>query len=330
MERMLVSAAKHFESAKVDSFVLGRHDPSEFGLTLADVGYNVSYLRTGRWGDLKDIRTAIREIDPDIVHIHTEGFYLPTVIAVRMAAGRRRTVLRTVHNIFTPMGIGRLQRRVQIAATSRLVDAVSAPSIDVQENEADQGRHCRVISNWVADDFVRHSARGLVTPGRPPTMAIVGNCSSIKNHALAIRVAGELGHRIIHLGDESGIDEEETQLLDELAKAGRVDFRGVGDPRLWLGMADYFAMPSQREGMPVALAEALQVGLRCVVANRPGFAWSVVDNRVQQSALCDKQWRASVLSVLGAGKAESQELDYSAASNVGALISWYREHCPPF
>jgi hypothetical protein len=59
-----------------------------------------------------------------------------------------------------------------------------------------------------------------------------------------------------------------------LAAQGRLLHRGTADPLPWLVRADLFLFPSAREGMGVALAEALAVGVPSIVSASPGLNWA--------------------------------------------------------
>ena len=65
------------------------------------------------------------------------------------------------------------------------------------------------------------------------------------------------------------------------AVADRVHFAGVTrDVPSYLRAADVFVLPSRREGLPVALLEAMACGLPCVASRLPGSTDAIIDHGV--------------------------------------------------
>jgi glycosyltransferase involved in cell wall biosynthesis len=63
--------------------------------------------------------------------------------------------------------------------------------------------------------------------------------------------------------------------------ADRLRFAGVTrDVPSYLRAADVFVLPSRREGMPVALLEAMACGLPCVASDLPGSTDAIIDDGV--------------------------------------------------
>ncbi|OYT68517.1 MAG: glycosyl transferase, partial [Armatimonadetes bacterium CP1_7O] len=101
----------------------------------------------------------------------------------------------------------------------------------------------------------------------------VGRFVALKNHALLLRAFAQLhSKQPLHLwlvGDGE-LRPAMEQLTQELGLAERVRFWGLReDVADILNAADIFALPSQHEGNPMALMEAMAAGLP-VVASRVG------------------------------------------------------------
>lgn len=278
MERMLVSAAPYFSLANVKGFVYGQANGSTFTDEITNAGYEVFLGKkpTFSLNSAIKFRKLIKSLDINLIHIHTEADYLRNVLLARWALGRNGAIVRTVHNNFLASGSWRFKRQVQSQIADRFVSRLIAPSSDVAETEKSTiGRACQVIYNWVDDRFFKLRSQQISGKRcRTPVALIVGNCSEVKAHEIAIKAVIAAGWQLIHLGNETGASQEELALLELLQVEKRLVRRGVHVPDVSLGEADVFLMPSQREGMSIALAEALVSGLPALVRNAPGFSWA--------------------------------------------------------
>ncbi len=337
MERMLVSSAPHFRAQNISGIVLGQGEENPFAAELRAAGFAVATMpRLGRsLSSAARLRLLVREHGVDVVHIHPEANYLRVVLAVRWALGRRGGIVRTVHSVFDAHGRWRFTRFVQAVIGDRFVDVIVSPSIDVAENERRNWRRSRIIPNWVDDRMfaVRDArdareARDESSSGRRavPLALIVGNCAGVKNHEFALRELSHSGHDLIHLGDESDASPEELALLAGLASEDRLRGRGVKDPSEALVAADYFLMPSLREGMSVALAEALVVGLPAIVSDLPGLRWARDIEGVTALSLKGSDW-ADAIGAVGSEQArrEDARFDFSARRGAREYADLYRE-----
>lgn len=132
-----------------------------------------------------------------------------------------------------------------------------------------------VVPNGIDVHMVRERA-GLAFPPQPapsslpppvdhvPTVIGVGRLSAEKDFPVLIRAHGQvlaagLRHRLVIVGD--GRDRDDlAALVGDLGLASSVEFAGhLADPFPRLADADLFVLASRREGMPLALLEALAV-----------------------------------------------------------------------
>lgn len=103
-------------------------------------------------------------------------------------------------------------------------------------------------------------------------IAAVGRLSAQKNHTLLIRAFSRLpdaGERLVIYG-EGELRPELEALVEKLGLSGRVLLPGQCDdvPQV-LGGAKLFVLPSDYEGMPNALLEAMALGLPCIATDCP-------------------------------------------------------------
>ena len=145
---------------------------------------------------------------------------------------------------------------------------------------------------WFPQAFQKKSAviMNQVSPAffdRPPAkerrdIVAVGRLNAQKNHALLIRAYAALGpveDRLIIYGEGEKRAELEA-LVSALHLEGRVLLPGLSDdvPRDIKG-AKLFVMPSDYEGMPNALLEAMALGLPCISTDCPcGGPGEILEN----------------------------------------------------
>lgn len=329
MERMLMSAAAYFEQLNVDTFVFGQGGIDTYAQALTSVGYKVHVSsctmrsRTGR----QTLRKFIFDNRIDVVNIHTEANYLLTVISC-ITARKRIRIVRTIHSIFDAHGRWFLSRLLQALVADRLVGAIIAPTKAVQENERRFGRIATIICNWVDDRFYKirderaKRGSGACISSRKIAL-VVGNCSDLKRHELALQAVLALDHDVIHIGSEFAANKAELLALRELHSAGKLLDRGVKDPDDALLRADYFLMPSRVEGMGVALAEAIVAGLPAVISRAPGLEWAHGAQGVVESDATIEDWSAAIRRLPPSYAAI--DIDLSARRGAGEYAGVYRE-----
>jgi len=282
MERMLVSAAPYWKEAGWRVEIIGQGDEHPFASDLKSAGYHVNYVRSLRTAaGLGDLARLLRATRPDVIHIHTEQAHGPISFVARVTLPRVGLV-RTVHNVFTFQGVTAVRRRLQHTMARLVGTRHVAPSWDVAENErANWGLGCLVIENWVADEFSHDPGndKQFQPIEGPLRVALVGNCSEVKNHQLTLGAAIEVpGVIVVHIGGDSGAPAEEQALVRRLEGESRLEMMGARtDVADILQDSQIFAMPSLHEGMPVALAEALCIGLPCIISDAPGLQWAAPD-----------------------------------------------------
>jgi glycosyltransferase involved in cell wall biosynthesis len=282
MEKMLASAQPVFRSLGIRSFVVGQGLRHPFAQALMHSGVGVLEV-PGRIFHRKNrriFRSFVANNEIDVIHIHTEGQNLLSFLECRRALGIHARIVVTVHSIFDAKGAWRLSRWVQSRLVDRVVQTFVAPTEDVAAVERRVlKRRIEVIPNWVDDSFTSgQKSRDLLLSAENEsnitTAVIVGNCAPVKRHELAFAAIQTLGHSVMHFGDEAGASPDELIQMNELELAGQLLHRGSGPPLTGLITGDYFIIPSAREGMSVALAEAITVGIPCIVADSPGLQWA--------------------------------------------------------
>ena len=328
MERMLVSASDDFRAEGIDGVVLGQGISNPFASELIAAEYVVLESDGSLLERYRAMRRSVVEHKVSVIHIHTEGKYLPTAIAAKLALRGNGLIVRTIHNVFVATGRWRISRSVQARIADALMAEVVVPSADVLANELALGRTPVTIMNWVDRRFFEIREQKLADSGEPheiPVALIVGNCSPIKNHELALSAVHSLGHNLIHVGDESHASQTESALLNEMESDGSLLLRGVMTPDLALLRSDYFLMSSTNEGMPVALAEALVVGLPAFVSDAPGLRWANSLGGVTSLDLHSRAWESSISNwQYKSPKNQPLAVDFSPSRGASQYAEIYR------
>jgi glycosyltransferase involved in cell wall biosynthesis len=262
-----VSLRSADESTIAESFVSSGFEVVHLG------GPGISRART-----LAGLRRTLHDWRPDCVHIHAEALS-PATSA--LAVSRRVGVVRSVHNSFPFTGPLRARKLAERTSQRTLGVRFVAVSPTVQENELKRFRNpTTLINNWFDDTRFQRAptqrridARQGLGIGARPCVAVVGNCSAVKNHQLLFHALAALPASrrpiLLHVGHEP--DETERALTDHLGLASDVQYLGHRDPLDILQAADAFAMPSLYEGVGIAALEAAAVGLPLILADAPGL-----------------------------------------------------------
>lgn len=224
---------------------------------------------------------AIRQIQPDVVHLHQEGRSLPLCYAVWKA---RVPMLRTVHNNFPFNGNLRLRKAIERWICRRMGSRHLAISPSVKANELARFHNpTELCWNWFdaacfrppADDERFAARQRLGIPAGQKVLVTVGNGSDTKNYRVVVEALPGLGGTDVHyyqIGNPhpQGVD---AQVANDLGVAGQVHLIGPRKDILdWLWACDVYLMPSIFEGYGLAAVEALAAGCECIFADCPGLA----------------------------------------------------------
>jgi glycosyltransferase involved in cell wall biosynthesis len=249
---------------------------------LRDAGIPVHCLDVKRHTDLRWTGRLRAMLDGrfDLVHAHLPFAGIGARRAAhRIPAQRRPAVVYTEHNQWARY---RLPTRWANARTFAMNDAVIAVSESVREGmDAKGGRAMppvHVIENGVDADALRAQA---MTPraarealGLPLDRFVVGTVGGItpkKGHVHLVRAAREVLERypktvFAFVGLEA-VAEPVREEIARLGLTGSVRLLGVReDASKTMPAFDVFCLPSLFEGLPIALLEALSVGVPSVAS----------------------------------------------------------------
>lgn len=342
LEKMLEAAAGLWQQAGYQPHILATGVmPGDFAGRLAECGYVIHHLPFARspWF-LARFMGFLGRHKFTVVHIHTERAAVWYALITRLVQPQAR-LFRTVHAVFVFGGLLRWRRLLQ-RWLMRVVLRVrfTAPGQSVAGNELARFHNAMpVLPNWLSaqPEFTPawraaiRSRLGIAPASR--VILSVGNCAAVKNHTALLHALALLPDSLpwlyLHVGHGEA-EADEQALAQSLGIAERCRFLGRQPAIDLLAAADLFVMPSLHEGFGLAAAEALAMGLPCVLSDAPGlrdfapFAPAI--------AWCDPTQPATIQAAIldqlqvprgYADIAEAVQAAFSPAAGVGRFVALY-------
>jgi glycosyltransferase involved in cell wall biosynthesis len=256
-----------------------------------EAGLETVALRADRLapGTLLRLLRLIRERGARLVHSHGKGAGLYGRLAARLAGV---PAVHTFHGLHyegygAPARAAYLALERRLSASTRVVISVSR----AQEREGlalglFTARQSRVILNGV--DVARLAARALdrwdarAALGLPQSATVVGTAArfdEVKRLDLLLRAAAApgAGYTLALIGDGPEAPRL-RRLAGELGLGARVTFAGeTPEAARLFGAFDVFAAPSRKEGLPLAVIEAMALGLPVVASDIPAHRETLGD-----------------------------------------------------
>jgi len=250
---------------------------------LEDLGIRVHILGT-RTADPRSVlrlRKIFSRGDADIVHFHS---YLPVFSGVPAAELAKVPVkVVTEHSVYVRKAGGRFSDMVYSRLRGRL-DMIIACSEEVRRSHgagADPGRIV-TIANGVDLDHFNAAGPGAGTGPAAYHVGTVGSLTAAKGYHYLLKAARLLADRDIpvkltFVGDGPLREDLERQ-ASRSGIGERVFFAGrTSDVMAFLPSFDVFAGSSVREGLPLAILEAMAAGRPVVTTDVGGNREAVTD-----------------------------------------------------
>lgn len=155
-------------------------------------------------------------------------------------------------------------------------------------------------------------------PADTVVLLSVGELNRGKNHRMVIEAMAETARTDIYylICGQGGLRKELRRLADRLGVGERLRMPGYQVNMPWIYQnADIFVFPSIREGMPVALMEAMAAGLPCAVSDIRGSRELVTDEKMRFRLDRPDQLR-SILEMLAASRRLRQKCGMENQTNV--------------
>lgn len=304
------------------------------------------------WGQILKIREHLKKQDTDIVHTH--GFKENVLGTIAQHLARVPKSLRTAHGnpeiaVTWKHPTKKLTQIFDDCIARFGQDAIVAVSRQLKStlSETYPGKTVR-ISNFI--DLERSASTSLETSSfkercPPYRIAMIGRAVPVKRLDLFIDTIALLQKK--HGIDVTGVIYGDGPLLSSMkdyasANAGdAIEFKGfVSNIPQQLATADMLLMPSDHEGLPMSLLEALSIGIP-VVAHNTGGIPEVLDGGACGILVDDHSptgYASAVAGLIADGEALSAisaeaklhvEREFSAAKNILKYQDLYTRlfHC---
>ena len=233
-------------------------------------------------GALVSFVRLIRDLEPDLVHLHTPAAALPARLLPRWLLPRRTRLVYTVHGFAHVWNSGqprdRILERLERTLAPR-TDALLFQSQEDLDRTRELGYRSRLVylGNGVQDEWFDIPAPG--TPGRPLRVLFVGRLireKGVLDLFSAVERVPQVSLTVCGAQLPTDRDGVESELRERAARAplaGRVSFTGFlgrDQMREQVAGADILVLPSYREGVPRSLIEGMAAGRPAVATDVRG------------------------------------------------------------
>ena len=285
-----------------ETAVAARNDyenKSDCSIPYCDSYYDIPFERNpfkpGNFRAYKQLKELIDREGFDIIHCHTPVGGVLGRLAARKARKHGSKVFYTAHGFHFYKGAPLLNWLLYYPVEKMLAGLTD---VLITINSEDYGRAQSFSAGKViylpgvgidtdrfsADRFNkdRDLRSELGIPQNEKVILSVGEATKNKNHRSVIEVMPQLDNVHYVICGSGQLIDQLKKLTEDISVSDRVIFAGYRtDLPDFYHMADAFVFPSFREGLPVALMEAMASGLVCVAARNRGTNDLLPDSRLR-------------------------------------------------
>ena len=281
---------KMLKSMGYETFVAAKNDfenPEECDIPHCDNYYDIHFERNPfhprNIKAYKELKEIIQTQHFDIIHCHTPVGGALSRLAARKERKRGTKVFYTAHGFHFYKGapvINWLLYYPVERTLARLTDVlITINREDYKTAQPFKAKRKEYIPG-VGIDTAQFSSHKIEKPlfkkslGLPVDSMVllsVGELNNNKNHSIVIKALKNIPDCYYVICGEGPLKDELRRLATDLKIEDRVILTGyTANVRDYYKMADYFVFPSHREGLPVALMEAMASGLPCIASRNRG------------------------------------------------------------
>lgn len=260
-----------------------------FGESLLQKGFSVTLIgkESGIVSTAWKLRRHVRQLRPDVVHCHNLPAFLYGAVAARLAGDI--PVVLTKHGIRMPTGLKSRIHRFLLRRSQSI--AVSPQSRDILQHWLHpKSPAVRYIANGISAAAFenlpsREEARAQL--GLPPSSFVIGIISRVmpcKNHLelldAFVGILAKIPDALLLIAGDGAMLPAVQNRIRELNLDGKAVLLGERRdiPRV-LAALDCFCLPSDTEGMPMTILEAMAAGVPIVATDVGGIPECVEDGR---------------------------------------------------
>lgn len=287
---------KMFKEMGWETAVAARNDyenPADCIIPYCDSYYNVPFernpLKPGNLKAYKELKHIIDEGEYDIIHCHTPVGAMLTRLAAKQARKRGTKVFYTAHGFHFYKGAPAINWILYYPVEkwlSRYTDVL----ITINKEDFEQaktfkaGKVCYVpgvgidLKKFQTNPIIRNEKRRWLCheydiPSSATVLLSVGEVNKNKNHRVVIEALGQLNRKDIYyvICGRGPLLDEYKELSRQYKIEEQVILTGYRtDVADFYKAADVFVFPSFREGLPVAVMEAMASGLPVITTRIRG------------------------------------------------------------
>ncbi|MBR2547997.1 MAG: glycosyltransferase [Eubacterium sp.] len=277
--------------------------------TFYDIPFERNPFRFDNIKAYKELKQIIDKGEYDIIHCHTPVGALITRLAAQDARKKGTRVFYTAHGFHFYKGAPLINWIVYYSAEkylARKTDVlITITKEDYQRAKKFNAKHVEYIPGVGIDlnhykrdnlELAKQLKSDLGIPASATVLLSVGEVNANKNHKLIIQALQDFPDAWFVLCGQGPLIQEYRKLADDLGVGDRVIMTGYRtDVINFYRMADIFILPSLREGLPVALMEAMSMGLVCVASRNRGTDELLRGSRLLFSATSVKELKEKLM-----------------------------------
>ena len=284
---------KMFKEMGWETAVAARNDyenPADCKIPFCDQYYDIPFerspLKAGNVRAYKDLRRIIDSGHYDIIHCHTPVGAALTRVAAIGAQKNGTRVFYTAHGFHFYKGAP-LVNWLVFFPIEWLCSFWTDTLITINKEDYERAKrrlHAKRVEyvpgvgidvKHFAETRIDRAAkrRELGVPEDAVMLLSVGELNENKNHSVVIRALREINDPNLHyvVAGNGPLFDYLTSLAAQIGASNQVHILGYRtDVAEIYKAADIFVFPSRREGLPVALMEAMACGLICIAARNRG------------------------------------------------------------
>lgn len=256
----------------------------EMNVVVHNINFSRSPFSMSTFKAYKELKKLIKAGGYDLIHCHTPVAGILTRLAARKSRKKGTRVIYTAHGFHFFKGAPKLNWMIYYPTEklcARYTDTlitINTEDFELAKNKFKAketkyipgvGINIEKFKNVIVDKQTKRAEQGLTDDNI--VLLSVGELNENKNQQVIIKALGKIQNPNIHYLIAGMGDKKEE--LKQLAKENNVNLHLLGfrrDIAELFQISDIYAHPSHREGLSVALMEAMASGLPCVVSDIRG------------------------------------------------------------